>query len=59
MCDFCERLYVLFQKLYLISVFTLTFLFAITWQFAQFILLLESLVLFGLAVLQIIDHDKV
>ena len=41
------------------SVFLLTFLFAISWQFAQFVLLLQCLALYGLAVLQLVDKDKV
>ncbi len=47
------------QKLYLITIFVLTTLLTITWQFAQFVLLLQTLVLFGLALIKILDKDKV
>jgi hypothetical protein len=36
----------------------LSFLLTITWQFAQFVLLLETIMLFGLALVGILDRDK-
>ena len=47
------------EKFDLISIYVLTFLFAITWQFAQFALLLQCLVLFGLALIKILEREKV
>jgi hypothetical protein len=36
-----------------------TFLFAVTWQFNQFALLLQSMALFGLQALNLVEHRKV
>ncbi len=47
------------QRVYLMTILALTLMFALTWQFAQFVLLLQSCVLFGLAVLGVVDKDKV
>ena len=47
------------QKLYLVAIFTLTFLLTITWQFAQFVLFLQALIIFGLSLIGILDKDKV
>jgi len=45
----------------ILSVLTLafTFFFAITWQSAQFVVLLQSLVVFALAVIKLVDPNKV
>ncbi len=48
-----------FQKTYLITVFGLTFLYGLTWQFAQFVTLLQCVTLFGLATIELVDKDKV
>ena len=47
------------QKLYLVAIFALTFLLTITWQFAQFVLFLQALIIFGLSLIGILDKDKV
>ena len=47
------------DKLYLIATYVLSFCLAITWQFAQFVLLLQSLVLFTMATMKVVDKDKV
>ena len=47
------------EKVYLVAAYVLSFLLAITWQFAQFVLLLQSLVLFALGIVRIVDKDKV
>jgi hypothetical protein len=36
-----------------------TFLFAVTWQFNQFALLLQAMALFGLQALNLVEHRKV
>ena len=48
-----------FQKLHLAVIFALTFLLTITWQFAQFVLFLQALVIFGLALIGVLDKGKV
>ena len=45
--------------LHLITIFVLTFLLTITWQFAQFVLLLETLVLLAFGLIGLLDKDKV
>eukprot|EP00096_Caligus_rogercresseyi_P002039 TRINITY_DN1371_c0_g1_i1.p1 TRINITY_DN1371_c0_g1~~TRINITY_DN1371_c0_g1_i1.p1 ORF type:complete len:275 (-),score=23.55 TRINITY_DN1371_c0_g1_i1:164-988(-) len=47
------------EKLHLVLSFVLSLLFTLCWQFSQFVLLLQSLVLFGLGLLRIIDPSKV
>ena len=37
----------------------MTLLFLLTWQFAQFALLLHSLALFGMAILKLLNPDQV
>ena len=49
----------IFQKLHLAVIFALTFLLTITWQFAQFVLFLQALVIFGLALIGVLDKGKV
>lgn len=46
------------ETLYLVTIFALTFLLTITWQFAQFVLFLQALVIFGLSLIGILDKDK-
>ena len=43
----------------LIQIFMMTFLFVITWQFAQFALLLHSVVCYVLATSQLLQKDHV
>ena len=48
-----------FQKFVLVQVYVMTFIFVITWQFAQFALLLHSLLCFILATAQLLNKDQV
>ena len=41
------------------AIFALTFLLTITWQFAQFALFLQTLIIFGVSLIGILDKDKV
>jgi len=43
----------------LAKVYLLTLLFTVTWQFAQFVLLLQAVTLFGLATVGLLDRDRV
>ena len=43
---------------HLVAVFISSLLFTITWQFAQFVLLIQALVLFCLATVDLLDHDQ-
>ena len=52
-----NRLY--FQDFVLVQIFVMTLLFLLTWQFAQFALLLHSLALFGMAILKLLNPDQV
>ena len=47
------------QILYPAIICLLTAMYTLTWQFAQFVTLLQSLVLFSLAALSLINKDKV
>ena len=49
----------LFQKFVLVQVYVMTFIFVITWQFAQFALLLHSLMCFILATAHLLNKDQV
>jgi hypothetical protein len=40
-------------------VYLFSLLYTLTWQFAQFVSLLQSLAIFGLATLGLLDRDKV
>ena len=44
---------------HLVAVFISSLLFTITWQFAQFVLLIQALVLFCLATVGLLDRDRV
>jgi len=44
---------------HLVKIYALSFMFTVTWQFAQFTLLLQALVLFGLATVGLLDKDRV
>ena len=48
-----------FQKFVLVQVYVMTFIFVITWQFAQFALLLHSLLCFILATAQLLNKNQV
>ncbi|XP_059083191.1 probable C-mannosyltransferase DPY19L3 [Tigriopus californicus] len=48
-----------YEKLHLMAIYLLTFLLTVTWQFAQFVLLLQGLVLFAFALLGILENNKV
>ena len=50
---------VFLQALCTIGICGTTFLFAITWQFNQFVLLLQAMALFGMQVLQMAPHYRV
>jgi hypothetical protein len=43
----------------LVLIYVLTLVFNVTWQFSQFVILLQSCVLFVLATIQILDRDQV
>ena len=43
----------------LMAIYISSLLFTITWQFAQFVLLIQALVLFCLATVGILDRDRV
>ena len=47
------------QNYCLAAIFITTFIFTITWQFSPFILLLQSIALFYLGTISILDRDAV
>lgn len=48
-----------YEVLKLLAIFIATFLFTVTWQFAQFILLLQMCSLYGSSILEIVSSRKV
>ncbi|XP_066493337.1 protein C-mannosyl-transferase DPY19L3 isoform X2 [Tiliqua scincoides] len=56
---FRPHLHPLFEGPTLLAVFISTFLFSLTWQFNQFILLIQALVLFSLDCLDLLPNSKV
>merc|ERR1712241_1643304 len=47
------------KKFALVQIYVMTFIFVITWQFAQFALFLHSVICFALATTQLLNKDQV
>ena len=58
-CVFSSGKLYYFQRFYVAGLFVSTWLFALFWQFNQFILLLQAMALFAVQVLHIVPHYKV
>ena len=58
-CQLISYYTFIFQKAHLILIYILTLVFNLTWQFSQFVLLLQASVLFILATIQILNKDHV
>ena len=48
-----------FSPLHLTAIYLSGLLFTLCWQFAQFVLLLQALVLLGMATINLLDRQKV
>ena len=54
-----KSIFLFLQKFALVQIYVMTFIFVITWQFAQFALFLHSVVCFIFASAQLLHKDQV